>query len=234
MACHTCGSELPEHGGESPFCPHCGAPQLYLSMDYQSVETGGEPPAAPGGSASTGIVPPPRPQQVDWKIAIVCATAVALVGGVLTLLALRVPILTPASVLWVFSGALITISLYRRRRPTAWVDVGVGARIGVLAGLCMALGLAAPMAVAGIVARFGLKAMGGFDAQLSTIFEMVIKQSQASTPFPPEALQLIHSQEFRAGYVLFCFALLSAFLLVLSMASGAFAGLLGTRRKAAV
>ena len=36
--CHRCGGEVPAGSGESPFCPHCGAPQLYLSVDYQSGE----------------------------------------------------------------------------------------------------------------------------------------------------------------------------------------------------
>jgi hypothetical protein len=230
--CHTCGGELAVGSGESPFCPHCGAPQLTLSLDYQSVETGGEPKVETPGPASTGTLPPPRPQQVDWKMAIRCAVAVAGVAGVLSLGAMRLPVLTPASVLWVMSGSLITLGLYQRRRPAAWMDAGVGARIGLVAGLCLAMGLAIPMAMAGVVARFGLHSMGGFDTWLASIFETVIKQS--TTPFPPEALQLIQSQEFRAGYVLFVFGVISVFLLVLSTVGGAFAGLLRMRRKAAV
>jgi hypothetical protein len=218
--------------GESPFCPHCGAPQLMLSLDYQSVETGGEPPPGTPGPASTGTRPPPRPEQVDWKMAIRCAAAVAGVAGVLILVAMRVPMLTPASVLWVMSASLITLGLYQRRRPAAWMDAGTGARIGLVAGLCLAMGLAIPIAVAGVIARFGLHAMGGFDTQLAAIFEQVIEKS--TTPFPPEAVQLVHSQEFRAGYVLFVFAVVGVFLLVLSTAGGAFAGMLRMRRKAAV
>src|SRR5271155_2619114 len=104
--CHTCGGDLPAGRGESPFWPHCGAPQLMLSLDYQSVETGGEPPAGTPGPASTGTLPPPRPQQVDWKMAITCAAAVAGVAGVLSVGAIRLPLLTPASLLWVMSGSL--------------------------------------------------------------------------------------------------------------------------------
>ena len=39
-------------------------------------------------------------------------------------------------------------------------------------------------------------------------------------------LGFLGSQEFRAGYVLFCFAFVSVILLVLSTVGGAFAGLL--------
>ena len=230
--CHTCGGALPAKSGESPFCPHCGAPQLTLSLDYQSPETGGEPPAGTPGPASTGMRPPPRPRQVDWKTAIRCAAAVAGVAGALALGAMRVPLLFGAALLWFMSGSLITLGFYQNRRPTAWMDARVGARIGVVVGLCLAIGLAVPMAVAGVVARFRMHAMGGFDAQLAAVFQKVIQQS--STPFPPEALGLAQSQEFRAGYVLFCFAFVSAVLLVFSTLGGAFAGLLRMRRKAAV
>ena len=230
--CHTCGGELPAASGESPFCPHCGTPQLYLSLENQSPETGGEPPAGTPGAPSTGALPPPRPQQVDWKMAIRCAVTVAAVAGALCLGAIRLPVLAPAILLWILSGSLITLGLYQTRRPMAWMDASVGARIGVVVGLCLAVGLAIPMAVAGVVARFALHSMGGFDAQLAVILERVIQRS--TTPFPPEALQLVHSQEFRAGYILFCFAVVAVFLLVLSTAGGAFAGLLRTRRKATV
>lgn len=230
--CHTCGGELPAASGESPFCPHCGTPQLFLSLENQSPETGGEQPAGTPGEASTGTLPPPRPQQVDWKMAIRCAATVAAVAGALCLGAIRLPVLAPAILLWILSGSLITLGLYQTRRPMAWMDASVGARIGVVVGLCLAVGLAVPMAVAGVVARFALHSMGGFDVQLAVIFEQVIQRS--ATPFPPEALQLVHSQEFRAGYILFCFAVVAVFLLVLSTAGGAFAGLLRTRRKATV
>ena len=227
--CHTCGGDLPAGSGESPFCPHCGAPQLMLSLDYQSVETGGE---APGTTASTGTLPPPRPRQVDWKMAIRCAAAVAAVAGLLSVGAMRIPMLTPASLLWVMSGSLITVGLYQRRRPAAWMDAGIGARIGVVAGLCLALGLAIPMAVAGVIARFALHSMGTFDAQLATIFQNFVQQSKGS--LQPDEVQFLETQEFRAGYMLLTFAIVSVFLLALSAVGGAFGGLLRTRRKAAV
>ena len=137
-SCHRCGAELPEGSGESPFCPHCGSPQLTLSLENQSAETGGE--AAPGaiGAATTGTLPPPSPRQVEWKTAIRCAAAVAAIGALLCLGAMRVQVLSPVSLLWVMSASLITMGLYQRQRPTAWMDVNIGARIGVVVGLCLA------------------------------------------------------------------------------------------------
>jgi len=234
--CHTCGGDLPVGSGESPFCPHCGAPQLYLSLDYQSVETGGAPAEGTTGTATTGTLPPPRPQQVDWKTAICCAAAVAGVAGMLSAIATRVDVLSPLSTLWILSGSLITMGLYQRRRPAAWMDVGVGARIGLLVGLCLAIGLAVPMAVVGLVARFGLHSMASFDVQLAEQIQSMQKtmQQQSGAPVPDELVRLINSPEFRGAIMLTLFALVSIFLLVVSTLGGAFAGLLRTRRKPAV
>jgi hypothetical protein len=225
--CHRCGGDLPAASGESPFCPHCGAPQLYLALDYQSPETGGDP--APGDE-TTGTRPPPRPRQVEWKTAMRCAMAVAGVAGVLSLAAARLPLLSPLSSLWVMSGSLITLGLYERRRPLAWMDAGIGARIGIVVGLFLSAGLAVSLAVAGLIARFGLHAMAGFDADRAADLQKVIQQS--ASPIPPEALQWMVSPEFRAGYLLAGCAVAALLVLGLSTLGGAFAGMLRMRRRA--
>ncbi|HEX9201097.1 MAG TPA: zinc ribbon domain-containing protein [Acidobacteriaceae bacterium] len=226
--CHRCGGELPAGKGESPFCPQCGTPQLFLSMENQSVETGGEPAVDAAGVASTGALPPPQPRQVEWKTAILCAAAVAGIGSMLSLLAMRVDALSPVSLLWIMSASLITLGLYQKRRPAAWIDVRVGARIGLMVGLCLALGLGISMAGWGLVARFGLHSMGSFDAQMAAQLQKTIQQQL--TPPPPELVRLFTSPEGRAGIMLAGFAMVSAFLLALSTLGGAFAGLVRMRR----
>jgi hypothetical protein len=234
--CHRCGGELSEGSGETPFCPHCGAPQLFLALENQSVETGGEP----GGAASTGIAAPPRALVVEWKTAIRCAAAVAGVGSVLTLVAMRVDVLTPLSLLWIMSASLITLGFYQKRKPAAWMDVRIGARIGVVVGICLALELGIAMAGAGLVARFVLHSMGSFDAQMAEIVAQVQKvmqqksMQQPNTPMPAGWMEFIGSPEFRGGYALFCCAFASVVLLALSALGGAFAGLLRMRRGPAV
>jgi hypothetical protein len=219
-----------EGRGESPFCPHCGSPQLFLALENQSVETGGEAPSA----ASTGAPAPPRLQQVEWKTAIRCAAGVAGVGAVLALVALRVDVLSPVSFLWIMSASLITLGFYQKRRPAAWMDVKVGARIGVVVGLFLALELGVSMAGAGLVARFLLHSMGSFDAQMAGQIALVEKTlQQQATPVPAEYLRFVNSPEFRAGSMLATFAMMSGGLLVLSTLGGAFAGLLRMRRKPA-
>src|SRR5580693_7195840 len=45
--CHRCGGELSASVGDSPFCPHCGSPQIYL-QDYEEQSNG----AGAGGVAA--------------------------------------------------------------------------------------------------------------------------------------------------------------------------------------
>ena len=237
--CHRCGGELPAGSGESPFCPHCGTPQLFLALENQSAATGGEAASAADYGSSTGTLPPPRPRQVEWKTAIRCAVGVGAVGSVLSLLAIRVDVLSLVTLVWIMSASLITLGLYQRRRPAAWIDARVGARIGVVVGVCLALELGMAMAGAGLVGRFVLHSMGNFDAQMAAQLQVVVMtvQQQAAEqqkPVPPEVMRFIASPESRAGIMLGSFAFLSAGLLVLSTLGGAFAGLLRMRRGQAV
>ena len=59
--------------GGSSFCPHCGAPQLYLP------EQAGH--RLPKRALDRRFCRRLDPQQVEWKTAILCAVAVAAGGG---------------------------------------------------------------------------------------------------------------------------------------------------------
>jgi hypothetical protein len=229
--CHRCGGELPERSGESPFCPQCGAPQLSLALENQSVEAGGAVGALDAAAGTTGALPDASPRQVEWKTAIRCAIAVAGVAALLSLAAIRIDALTFVSSLWIMSASLITLGFYQNRRPTAWMDVRVGARIGVVVGLCLALELGIAMAGAGLVERFGMHAMGSFDAQMTAQVQKAVQQS--STPVPAAMIGFLQSPEFRGGMMLAGIAFLSAGLVVLSVLFGAFHGLLRMRRRPA-
>lgn len=221
--CHRCGGELPESRGESPFCPHCGSPQLFLP-DYEQQTGSSEPD-------TTGAAAPPNPQRVEWKTAIRCAVLVAAVAAVLSLVSAKVEVVSPLTWLWTVSGSLITLALYQKRRPQAWMDVGVGARIGVVVGLALMACFAIAMSGAGLVARYGMHSMAGFDAQLTQMLHAQIQKAAATAPEPPEVLRFLYSPEVRAGMMLAGFAMLSAFVLVLSTVGGAVGGFLRTRRK---
>lgn len=208
--------------GSSPFCPHCGSPQIYL-VDY-------EQPAEPAEANTTGTAPPPQPHQVEWKTAIRCALLVAGVAAVLSLIATRFESISPLSWLWTVSGSLITLALYQRRRPLAWMDAGIGARIGIVVGFVLVSCLAVAMAAGGLVARYALHDMAGFDAQTQQL-HVQIEHALATNPEAKLLKGYLYSPEFRAGMMLAGFALVSGILLVLSTVGGAVGGLLRTRRK---
>jgi hypothetical protein len=197
-------------------------------MENQSVETGGEPAIGADGAPGTGVLPPPRPQQVEWKTAIRCAALAGGIGSVLSLVAMRVDVLFPVSLLWIMCASLIAVALYQKRKPAAWIDVKVGARIGVVVGMCLAVGLGAAAACAGLVGRYWLHTMGTFDSQMAAQMQEAIRRS--TTPVPPDMLGFVGSPEFRAGMMLGMFAFVSACLLVMSAVGGAFAGMLRARR----
>jgi len=220
--CHRCGGELPGRNEASPFCPHCGSPQLYL-QDYEQ-QSGGE-------ADTTGAVAGPKPQQVEWKTAIRCAVLVAGIAAVLSVVSVWVQLLSPLSWLWTISGSMLTLALYQRRRPLAWMDARVGARIGVVVGLALIACFAIAMATGGLVARYGVHSMGAVDMQMTDMLHREFEKASAINPQPAEAQRLWYSPEFRAGMMLTGFGMLSGFLLVLSTVGGAVGGFMRMRRK---
>ena len=206
----------------SPFCPHCGSPQIYL-QDYEQQNGGVE-------ADTTGAIPPPRPQNVEWKTAIRCAALVAGVAAGLSLVSQRVQVVSLLSMLWTISGSMITLTLYQRRRPLAWMDAGVGARIGLVVGLALVACMGVAWGVGGLVARYGLHSLGAFDAELTQAIHDGFEKASAMAPQPPEVKRLWFSPEFRAGLMLAGFGMVSALLLILSTVGGAVGGFMRMRR----
>jgi hypothetical protein len=224
--CHRCGGELPASDGVSPFCPHCGSPQIYL-QDYEQQSGASE-------GDTTGAVPPPKPQQVEWKTAMRCALLVAVIAAGLNQLATRVQLVSPLSFLWMISGSMIALALYQRRRPLAWMDARVGARIGIVVGLALVACLGVATAVGGLVSRYALHNMAGTDAQLTELLRTEFQQVIAVDPTSAGLRTLWFTPEFRAGTMLVGFGGVSGFLLALSTVCGALGGFMRMRRKVSV
>jgi hypothetical protein len=223
--CHRCGGDLASGDEVAPFCPRCGAPQLYL-QDYDRSNL------VPGSDTAdtTGSPPPPHPQEIDWKTAIRCAALVAGIAAVLSLIAIRIQLLSLLSTLIILCASLITLALYQQRRPRARMDAAVGARIGLVVGIILVVCLGTAMAIAGLLARFVLHSMGAFDAELTQQMHTQIEHAAATNPASPELLRYFYSPEFRAGMMLAGVAFLVVILIFFSTLGGAFAGLLRTRR----
>jgi hypothetical protein len=216
--CHRCGEELVSGNGAPPFCPHCGAPQIYLSEAAEADSTAAE--------NSTGVLPPPPPQQVEWRTAILCAILVALVAAALSIVSTKVPAFSFVSWLWTVSASVVALGIYQRRKPQARMDAAVGARIGVVVGLTLITSIGITMATAGLVARFGLHNMATFDAELRS----QIDKAAAANPQPAGVMRFIYSPEFRAGMMLAGFSILAGLVMLMSTVGGAVGGLLRTRR----
>ncbi|QHN02037.1 zinc ribbon domain-containing protein [Granulicella sp. WH15] len=221
--CHRCGEELSGLPNSS-YCPHCGAPQLYL-RDYMPSDPG------PDSTGAAAPPPPPDPRQIEWQMALRCAAVVAGGGAVLSLLSGPFPLLGLLCWGWIVSGSVIALGLYQKQRPLAWIDAGVGARIGLVVGLAMTAALALATSIMGLVARFGLKNMGDLDHEMSIRIHASITQMAATNPVPTEWLGIFYSQEFIAGMMLTVFASMAIVLIAVSTAGGAFAGMMRTRAR---
>jgi hypothetical protein len=107
----------------------------------------------------------------------------------------------------------------------------VGARIGVVVGFVLIACLAVAMAAGGLVARYALHNMAGFDAQLTQQLHAQIQHALATNPQAKSVQGFLYTPEFRAGMMLTGFGLIAGILLVLSIAGGAVGGLMRTRHK---
>jgi hypothetical protein len=234
--CHRCGGELPvgdspTTGGTSAFCPHCGAPQLLLSDYTEPLSTGTE--AALAAGTSTGALPPPRPNPIDWRTALGAAAFVAAIGAVLSAIAAAVPGVLFLSTVWTISASLTTLALYQRRRPLALMNAGVGVKIGILVGVLVAFFLGGTLSAGMALARFGLHNMAGFDADTAQAFSTLkarMNEVAASRPGTPPISLPIDTLEFRTAMSLLGYGMGLLGILLVSTLGGALGGLLRTRR----
>jgi hypothetical protein len=163
-----------------------------------------------------------------------CALLVGVIAAVLNQVATKVQMVSLVSLLWIVCGSMITLALYQRRRPLAWMDARVGARIGVVVGLALVACLGIAMAVGGLVSRYTLHSMSGTDAQLTGLLRTEFERLNAMAPTSPGVRALWFAPEFRAAMMLVGFGVMSGFLLVLSTVGGALGGFMRMRRKVSV
>jgi hypothetical protein len=243
--CHRCHAELPReltsgsaYGGDEDkplFCPRCGAPQILLP-DYMRAEV---MVSQTGNAATTGAVPPPRPQMVDWPVALTSALPVAVLTGLLAVASFAMPTAGLLNTLCILGASGVALGVYRSRRPLARIDGRVGLRVGVATGLLIVIAMGICLSLTGVVERFALHGLSGFDASMDQDFALIRAQMAASMQGQyqdPAAEQhvmgMFLSPEGRAGLILLTRAFIGGFVIALTGALGGFAGLLQTRRRA--
>ncbi len=228
--CVRCHAELPARTEESTlYCPHCGAVQLVLP-DYLRVVT---PEMEEQRTRTTGMVPPPRPQMVDWRAAIRCAGVVGTVAAVLMGLGLLLPVMDSMGTLWMLASGLTAVWLYGRVRPRMRMDARTGVRIGVVAGLVTVSLVGVVLAAGGLVNRFALNrgaALDEFVTEGLGVTVNALKNQPGNPAFNTQALDVLESPEGRAGYMLLNLVFDGAFLIGLAAASGAATGSMARRR----
>jgi predicted RNA-binding Zn-ribbon protein involved in translation (DUF1610 family) len=235
--CHRCHSVLHiEDEGSLIFCWNCGAAQVTLSEELQEQAATQRSDAAasaqnPSGySSGTGVRdenPANQPQDllIIWKSVIRTAAAVAAVLSVAS-------ILLPPLELLAWMAPAIVLAIYCARHRETRITAGVGARIGLVCGILTCLGITIATAAQMLVLRFGLHKGDQFQASMDAVLaqtktQAVAQSGAASTAF----FSQFSIPEFRAGFFLAGLGLLTAVLLVLSTAGGAFSGFMRSRAR---
>jgi hypothetical protein len=222
---------LPPHDeGTLLFCSHCGAPQVQLSEELLAqVE-------AQAKAAEEGAVGPimREPASMVWAGAIRCIGLAAAVAAVLAGLSVVVPPVLLLTLLWAIISPVVVIGLFQSRFPLIPITTGFGARLGLLTGMAVSVVLTIAKAIELLVLRFGThgRGMSEFDSTLTSSLaqqQAAADAAQVGTQFFVRAQNV---PEFRAGLFLFFIVFMTAVLVMITTAGGAFAGFVRSRVRA--
>lgn len=215
---------------DSCYCPACGLPKLVYLADETNEQAPleeGEEPVLDAGS-------------VDWKTALRFAFIVAVPTGILC------SGLSPfglLGLLWMASAAVWAVILYMRRKQSAWITMGAGARIGLVTGI-FAGWLA--FSISGgtlFVERFVLHQATQIDSEWKARVEVSQQLTRQWTAGVASAdlaeaqkvqtkmQSYMMSPEGHAGIETFGFAANAVFLLFFAMGGGAFGARMIARRR---
>ena len=233
--CHRCQSVLHvEEDGTLVYCWNCGAPQVVLSEELQEQVQAQRENAAEQSEdrqeseaeRAARLAAQPPDLMVVWKSIIRIATAAAFVLSV-------VSVLLPPLELLAWTVPAIVLSIYCARHKETHITTAVGARIGLVCGILTSFGMTVSTAAQMLALRFALHKGNEFDdtisAKLAQIKAQVLAQSGAEAA---ARLNQFNIPEFRVGLFLAGLAMLTAALLVLSTAGGAFSGYMRSRAAA--
>jgi hypothetical protein len=138
---------------------------------------------------------------VDWRFALRCATAVALLGGIIQLTAAKFSAAGAVESLWVMTAGAIALVLYHRGRPLREMGAKAGARIGAATGILLAGTVTLAVAATGFVLRYKFNSMSA-DAELTSVLQQGIDHVRAQQSVPPWVEAMWKSQEFRAWFLI--------------------------------
>ena len=209
IACHRCGQTL---DSESAFCPHCGAPQIRVTVAEPEVADAA-PLSAPAVADVKGI---------RWPRAFMAVFLPAVIASA----ALLVPGLVYGALLWVAVAGFVSVRLYRRRAQSAWIDTGVGAKLGAAVGI-----LCGVFAVILVCVDFALLAASGHSVQAALLEQL--RNGAAHNPNPNSQAvidQFSKNPQMMLPVIAISIALMVVVFLVCGTVGGAIAGGAEARR----
>ena len=223
--CPRCEAPLPLiDGASAAFCAVCGLQQLRVpteTLEVADEEAGRHPGTASGG--------------VEWNLAFRVLAIATLIGVVPSVLKPDVVMTGGAGILALVLLPLLILgsaAAYLRRRPFPPFTPAMGARIGVVLALLLAVSLAVICGVIGFIGRYGMHS-NLVQTTLDLAFRQMEGQMAASgTPLPAGWTAAMHWPEIRAGAFLLGQAITSVLMLLVGAVAGAVAGaLLGARQR---
>ncbi len=210
LLCHRCGTSLAADAG---FCSECGAPLLRYSLPDADATL--EPSTLSAGRRSAA--PALGSSGIQWKQAIRISAAVSLAAGLLS------SFLAMGSLIWVLGGAVLVISIYRRKVPAPELQLRLGARIGVVTGAMTAMFAIAGNTLLLLFQRYGLHQGTLLDASLTSTVQQSMSRAATGTDAQAQvksALAFLLSPEGRAGMILLGMGFVALIILLLSIAGG--------------
>lgn len=230
--CPRCRNSVTfEDSSSLVFCGHCGAPQIRLSEELLSQ-------AEAGQEATSEAFPVPLKYDtnstVDWQGAVRCAALAGAIALLLSAVAIKLEPVSLLALFWAVSAPIVTLGIYAGRFRSTRILPGFGARLGILTGIAVTLGMATVNTVQVLVERFVFHSAAHVDAQMNQLFAQFETNSlQQSGAAAQPILSLLQIPEFRAGFLLASLAFFIAMYLVFSAIGGAFAGYLRAKSAAA-
>lgn len=208
----------------TPFCPHCGAPQIRVQVP-EGAQPADSPAFIPGTPAEmqppaqpvslSGISLPQQSSGFHWGEAFPSIAIAGVVTGLASFL--------PFGVLWTIAGGFFAVFLYRRKHFGWPLTSGTGAKLGAVTGL---IGYAI----------FSIVAAIDFTRPNSTLRQMLTQalQEAASRNSDPAVQDMYHKMSTPEGMAIMVVAMmivLFAFFLGLGAAGGALGASLTRRNR---
>jgi hypothetical protein len=218
--CHRCSSPLPEG---ALFCVECGSPQLVLT------ETDAQRIADERAAPATGGTTLPRASamgRIRWRPALRIVAGVAMTVGMFMGLGAAIPGFGLAAWLLIVAAPMLALNLYQRRVPGAFMDAGIGARIGMALGLFMGFAVVAADSIAQVLYRYPLHNSAKMDEQINALLQKMATYP-AFVANPAGTAQFLHiyqTPDGRAAMALAGGAFLACILLGYCVLSGALRG----------